>query len=181
MWYDSPAKLCNVRSGHQTDVRSSVIMLQAKGCLLLWPASGNEGFQLSQRRLVAFRIDSLTSLQEIQQNHTPSIPEDRAHHFPCRWLCLELLFSRGIRMSLLSDSGSCWWHVSSPVTMLSRNLSPSASNWCLPEKLYQKHKPKIKLIYMWKSHILQNKCNGFTITVRWTLFICLSMIISMFK
>jgi len=57
VWYDSPAKIENVLHGLQTGMGSGVIVLQEKGCLLLWPDSGNSSLQLSRRRNVAVRVD----------------------------------------------------------------------------------------------------------------------------
>jgi hypothetical protein len=51
----------------QPNFAMCTVVAKVKGCLLLWTDSGSvAGFQLSQRRLVASRIDSLTRLQEIQ-------------------------------------------------------------------------------------------------------------------
>ena len=47
VWYDSPAKNDNVLHGLQTGMGPGVIVLQEKGCLLLWPDSGNSSLQLS--------------------------------------------------------------------------------------------------------------------------------------
>ena len=58
-----------------------VIMLQEKGCLLLWPHSGNSSLQLSQRRDVAVRVDGLSGFQKTQNDHPFPIPKDSAHHF----------------------------------------------------------------------------------------------------
>jgi hypothetical protein len=55
--WESPAKICNVLHGLQTGLRPGIIMLQEKGCLLLWPDSGNSGLQLSKRGDVAVRVD----------------------------------------------------------------------------------------------------------------------------
>jgi len=52
VWYDSPAKIDNVLHSLQTGMGPGVIVLQEKGCLLLWPDSGNSSLQLSQRRNV---------------------------------------------------------------------------------------------------------------------------------
>jgi hypothetical protein len=41
VWYDSPVKIENVLHGLQTGMGPGVIVLQEKGCLLLWPDSGN--------------------------------------------------------------------------------------------------------------------------------------------
>ena len=46
--------------GLQTDMGPGVVMLLEKGCLLLWPDSGNSSLQLSQRRDVAVRVDGLS-------------------------------------------------------------------------------------------------------------------------
>jgi len=50
VWYDSPAKTDNVLHGLHTGMGPGVIVLQQKGCLLLWPDSGNSSLQISQRR-----------------------------------------------------------------------------------------------------------------------------------
>ena len=57
VWYDSPAKIDNVLYGLKTGMGPGVIVLQEKGCLLLWPDSGNSSLQLSRRRNVAVRVD----------------------------------------------------------------------------------------------------------------------------
>jgi len=74
VWYDSPG-------GLQTGVEPGVIVLQEKGCLLLWPDSGNSSLQLSQRRDVAVRADDLSGFKEIQKDHPFLIPKNSAHHF----------------------------------------------------------------------------------------------------
>jgi hypothetical protein len=81
-------------------------VLQVKGCLLLWPDSGNAGFQLSWRCLVACRIDCLTRLQEIQQNHTPPIPKTVHITFPADGCVLNFFFlgKSGCRHSM-----ECLW------------------------------------------------------------------------
>ena len=47
VWYNSLAKIDSVLHGLQTGMGPGVIMLQEKGCLLLWPGSGNSSLQLS--------------------------------------------------------------------------------------------------------------------------------------
>ena len=81
MQYHSLAKLDNVLHGLQTGMGPGVIVLQEKGCLLLWPDSGNSSLQLSQRRNVAVRDDGLSGFKEIQKDHPFPIPKDSAHHF----------------------------------------------------------------------------------------------------
>ena len=66
VWYTSPAKIDNVLHGLQIGVGPGVIVLQEKGCLLLWPDSGNSSLQLDQRRNVAIRIDGLSGFKGIQ-------------------------------------------------------------------------------------------------------------------
>jgi len=83
VWYDSPAKIDNVLHGLQTGMGPGVIALQEKGCLLLWPDSGNSSLQLSQRCNVAVRVDGLSGFKEIQKDHPFPIPKDIAHHFIC--------------------------------------------------------------------------------------------------
>jgi len=68
--------------GLQTGTGADVIVLQEKGCLLLWPDSGNSRLQLNQHRDVAVRVDGLSGLKEIQKDHPFPIPKDSApHHF----------------------------------------------------------------------------------------------------
>ena len=66
----------NVLHGLQTGMGSGVVVLQEKGCLLLWPDSGNSSFQLSQRRDVAVRVDGLSGFKEFQKDHPFPIPEE---------------------------------------------------------------------------------------------------------
>jgi hypothetical protein len=68
MLYGSPDKICNVLHGLQIDMESGVIVLQQKGCLLLWPVSRNSGLRLSQHRDVAVRADGLSGFQKIQDS-----------------------------------------------------------------------------------------------------------------
>jgi len=75
VWYDSPGKLDNVLHSLQTGMRPGVIVLQEKGCLLLWPDSGNSSLQLSQHRAVAVRVDGLSGFKEIQKDHPFSNPK----------------------------------------------------------------------------------------------------------
>ena len=101
MWYDSPAKIDNVLHGLQTGMGPGVILLQEKGCLLLWPDSGNSSLQLSQRRDIAIRFDRLSGFKEVQKDSPFPKPKDNAHHFT-RWgQHLELFLWWGIRMSPL--------------------------------------------------------------------------------
>jgi len=46
VWYNSPPKIGNVLHGLQTGMGPGVVVLQEKGCLLLWPDSGNSSLQL---------------------------------------------------------------------------------------------------------------------------------------
>jgi len=55
-----------VLHGLQTGMGPGVVVLQEKGCLLLWPESGNSSLQFSQRRDVAVRVDGLSGFKEIQ-------------------------------------------------------------------------------------------------------------------
>jgi len=64
VWYDSPAKIDNVLYSLQTGTGPGVIVLQEKGCLLLWPDSGNSSLQLSQCRDVAVIVDGLSGFKE---------------------------------------------------------------------------------------------------------------------
>jgi len=66
-----------------TDMGPDVIMLQERGCLLLWPDSGSLSLQLSQCHDVAVRINGSRNhgFQEIHKDHPIPIPKDRAHHF----------------------------------------------------------------------------------------------------
>ena len=73
---------CHCEShGLQTGMGPGVIVLQEKGCLLLWPDSGKSSLQLSQRREVAVRFDGLSGFKEIQKDHPFSIPKHSEHHF----------------------------------------------------------------------------------------------------
>jgi hypothetical protein len=83
VWQDSPPKIGNVLHGLQTGMGPGVVMLQEKGCLLLWPDSGNLSLQLSQHFDVAVRVDGLSGFKEIQKDHAFPIPKDSAHHFTC--------------------------------------------------------------------------------------------------
>ena len=67
--------------GLQTGMGPGVVVLQEKGCLLLWPDSGNSSLQLSQRRDVVVRVDGLSRFKEIQKDHPFPIPKDSAQHF----------------------------------------------------------------------------------------------------
>ena len=75
VWYDSSAKFDNVLHGLRTGMGPGVIVLQEKGCLLLWPDSGNSGLQLRQRRDVAARVDGLSGFKKIQKDHPFPIPK----------------------------------------------------------------------------------------------------------
>jgi len=79
--YGSPPKIDNVLHGLQTGIGPGVIVLQEKGCLLVWPDSGNSSLQLSQRRDVVVRVDGLSGFKEIQKDHPFPIPKDSVHHF----------------------------------------------------------------------------------------------------
>jgi len=81
VWYDSPAKIDSVLHGLQTGMGPGVIVLQEKGCLLLWPDSGNLSLQLSQHCDVAVRVGGLSGFKEIQKCHPFPISKDSAHHF----------------------------------------------------------------------------------------------------
>jgi len=81
VWYDSPAKIDSVLHDLQTGMGSGVIVLQEKGCLLLWSDSGNSRLQLSRCRDVAVRVDGLSVFKEIQKDHPFPIAKDSAHHF----------------------------------------------------------------------------------------------------
>jgi len=63
VWYDSPAKIDNVLHGLQTGMGPGFTVLQEKGCLLLWPDSGNSSLQLSQHRNVLVRVDGFARVQ----------------------------------------------------------------------------------------------------------------------
>jgi len=73
--YDSPAKIDDVLHGLQTGMGPGVIMLQEKGCLLLWPDCGNLSLQLSPCCDVAVRVDGLSGFKEIQKDHFYPIPK----------------------------------------------------------------------------------------------------------
>ena len=75
VWYDSPAKIDSVFHGLQTGMGPGVSVLQEKGCLILWPDSGNSSLQLSQRRDVAFRVDGLCGVQENPEGSPLSYPK----------------------------------------------------------------------------------------------------------
>ena len=47
-WWDSPTKISCVLHSLQTGMVPGIIMLQEKGCLLLWPDSGSSSLQLTQ-------------------------------------------------------------------------------------------------------------------------------------
>ena len=81
MWYDSPVKIDNVLHDLQTGMGPGVNVLQEKGCLLLWPDSGNSTLQLSQHRDVVVRVDGLSEFKEIQKDHPFPIPKNSAHNF----------------------------------------------------------------------------------------------------
>jgi len=81
VWYKSPAKTDNVLDGLQTGMGPGVIVLKEKGCLLLWPDSGNSSIQLSQHRDVEVRVDGLSGFKENQKDHPFPIPKESAHHF----------------------------------------------------------------------------------------------------
>jgi len=70
-----------VLHGLETGMGPGVVMLQEKGCLPLWPDSGNSSLQLSQRHDVAVRVDGLSRFKEIQKDRPFPIPKDSAHHF----------------------------------------------------------------------------------------------------
>ena len=80
VWYDSPAKFDNVLHGLETGMGPGVIVLQGKGCLLLWHDSGNTSLQLSQCRDVAVRV-GLSGFKEIQKDRPFPTLKDSAHHF----------------------------------------------------------------------------------------------------
>ena len=81
VWYNSPAKIDSVLHGLQTGMGPGVTVLQEKGCLLLWPDSGNSSLELGHRRDVAVRVDGLSGFKEIQKDHPFPIPKHSAHHF----------------------------------------------------------------------------------------------------
>jgi len=81
VWYDSLPKIGNVLHWLQTGKGPGVVMLQEKGCLLLWPDSGNLSLQLNQHRDVEVRVDGLSGFKEILKDHPFPIPKDCAHHF----------------------------------------------------------------------------------------------------
>jgi len=93
VWYDSPAKIDNVLYSLQTGTGPGVIVLQEKGCLLLWPDSGNSSLQLSQCRDVAVIVDGLSGFKE---RITLSYPKRQ-----CWQQCLELFLRWGIHLSPL--------------------------------------------------------------------------------
>jgi len=83
VWYNSPAKIDSVLYGLQTGMGPGIIVLLEKGCLLLWPDSGNSRLQLSHCRDVSVRVDGLFGFKKIQKDHPFPIPKDSAHHFTC--------------------------------------------------------------------------------------------------
>jgi len=75
MWYDSPVKIDNVLHDLQTGMGPGVNVLQEKGCLLLWPDSGNSTLQLSQHRNVVVRVDGLSEFQGNPEGSPLSYPK----------------------------------------------------------------------------------------------------------
>jgi hypothetical protein len=75
VWYDSPAKIDNVLHVIQTGIGPGIIVLQEKGCLLLWTDSGNSSLQRSQHRNVAVRVDGLSRRITI----TPFLSQKTVH------------------------------------------------------------------------------------------------------
>ena len=57
VWQDGPTNNGNMFHSLQTGLVSTVVMLQEKGCQLLWPDSGSLSLQLSQCGEVAVRVD----------------------------------------------------------------------------------------------------------------------------
>ena len=84
----------------QTSMGPSIIMLQGKGSLL-WPDSGNSNLQLSQCYDIAVRACGLSRFQEIQKDHTFTIPKISAHHFT-HWRLSWTTYLMGMHMSSLN-------------------------------------------------------------------------------
>ena len=77
-----------------------IIVLGEKDCCL-WPGSGSLSLQLSQCHDVVVRVSGSSRFQEIQKDRPFPIPNDTAHHFTHRVLCLELFLRWGIHVSPL--------------------------------------------------------------------------------
>lgn len=73
----------------KTALGPSVITLQEKAYLLLWPDSESLSLQLSQCCDMQVRVDGLSRFQEIQKDHFFPIPKDSAYHFTHWGLCPE--------------------------------------------------------------------------------------------
>ena len=73
---DSLVKIGSVLHGLQTVLVPGIIVLQEKGCLLLWPDSGSSNLQLCQLCNVVVRVCDVFISQEIQKNQPFSISID---------------------------------------------------------------------------------------------------------
>ena len=80
LFADSAAKTDDVLHGLQTITRPGFIMLQEKGCLLLWPDSESLSLHLSLHYSVAVRVDGLSGFQEIQKDNPFPIPKNSIYH-----------------------------------------------------------------------------------------------------
>ena len=69
----------------QTCGRPSIIALQKKCFLLLWP--GDLDLQLDQPFNVTFRVDGTSWSHEIQKGDTDCVPEDGTRRFLCYGEC----------------------------------------------------------------------------------------------
>ena len=87
----------------------SIIILQEKGCLLLWTHFRSLHLQLGRHCNTVTRLDGLPRLQEIQKDHSFPFPKDSACHFTHRELHLELFLWWGIHMLPLHGLHLWFW------------------------------------------------------------------------
>lgn len=106
VWQDGPTNNGNMFHSLQTGLVSTVVMLQEKGCQLLWPDSRCSSLQLSQCGEVAVRVDCLFEFQEIRKAHPFPIPKDTARHLTRVNFFMNGEFTCCYFMDCCFDSGS---------------------------------------------------------------------------
>lgn len=109
-WLDSPTETGSGLHHLQTGMEPGVIVLQEKGCLLLWPDFGCLSLHLSQCHDVAVRADGLSGFHEIQKDH--SYPKRQCTSLYLQRQCTSLYLLRAVswNFSLMSSSHvTTWW------------------------------------------------------------------------
>ena len=100
---DRSAEISNMLHSLQTGTRPSIIILQEKGCRLLWLDSKCSSLQLSQHQYVAAWLDGLSGILEIWMDHPFPITNDYAHHFTCWGLHMNF-FLWGLHISSVQET-----------------------------------------------------------------------------